>query len=484
MDSHTLFYDKRKFHKQIFLSKNLGEMLGFFKTEIEHIKYRNLKDLLTSHFNEEKKDHKPLYFPEDLDSFSDNDFTNTYLNMEFNNDTIYSNFFDNNDDEYIKSNHTININHSLPTILGLRTNLSKPDIFKNCVYDTQVVFINVKDHPEGIQIFSDKNPLFFETTLDKISNAKFELIDIKTGKVPNFTIGTPTYIQVIIKNTLKMRPRFNVFLDSSDEVSQHFFPHNNPSDFTIKFPERLEFNKQWEVTLKNIFIGNDLYNIYKDSCWMKVFILQNAKADDDLSGSPSSSDLSFYEKHITLKDGKYKSIDELCAYIQTLFEKENLKLKIDLKNEHVRIRCYEEKITPVLVEFTLTFSPHLSNILGIDLLLKNENSIHFDNKNKFLATFKPNISLLTPTNFIVLCDVVSNSVFGSKSINILKLLSVNFNPMHELIQFSFYQDEFVDLNIKEFSSIRIRIVDTTGDLIKSEQSHPTRCQIQFLKHEV
>ena len=139
---------------------------------------------------------------------------------------------------------------------------------------------------------------------------------------------------------------------------------------------------------------------------------------------------------------------------------------------------------PVLVEYTLTLSPYLSNILGVDILLKNENSIHFDNKTNFLATFKPNISLLIPTNFIVLCDVVSNSVFGSKSVNILKLLSVNFNPMHELIQFSFYHDEFVDLNIKEFSSIQIQIVDTTGDLIKSEQSYPTRCKIQFLKQEL
>ena len=58
--------------------------------------------------------------------------------------------------------------------------------------------------------------------------------------------------------------------------------------------------------------------------------------------------------------------------------------------------------------------------------------------------------------------------------NILKLLSTNFDPNKEIIDLSFYQDEFIDLNLKEFSSIRIQVVDTTGNLIKSGKSYPTR----------
>jgi hypothetical protein len=51
----------------------------------------------------------------------------------------------------------------------------------------------------------------------------------------------------------------------------------------------------------------------------------------------------------------------------------------------------------------------------------------------------------------------------------------------DIINFAFHQEEFVDIAIKEFTSIRIQIVDTTGDLIKSTQKYPTRCQIQFMK---
>ena len=178
-------------------------------------------------------------------------------------------------------------------------------------------------------------------------------------------------------------------------------------DFKIKFPERLQFSKQWEISLKTIFIGNDLYNIYQDSCWIKARIIRKKSADVDLSGNsypdvPNQDNVQFEEIIIALEDGKYKSIDELVAYIQRLMIKENLELQIKIVDNHVRIKCLELS-DHLLVEYSLTFSPYLSNILGIDIALK-ENVIHFLFKKHFIATFKPNIFLLVPTNFIVLCD--------------------------------------------------------------------------------
>ena len=431
-----------------------------------------------------RKYHGRNYHNADLSSYSNNEFTNDYIKREFSNDTRYYKIANKKGLHKIKASNEINLSDKLPEILGLRTNLTKPDIYKNYKYDTIISFIKVKDNPEGIQIFSDTNPSFFETSLEKIANAKFELIDVNTGKIPNFSIGVPTYIQVQAQNNPIMRKKFNVFLDSSDEVSKNFFPSNNPVDFKIKFPERLQFSKQWEISLKTIFIGNDLYNIYQDSCWIKARIIKKKTLDVDLSGNsypnvPNQDNVQYEEINIALKDGKYKSVDELVAYIQSLMDKGNLKFEIKIIDNHVRIKCLE-KSDHLMVEYSLTFSPYLSNILGIDIALK-QNVIHFVFKKHFIATFKPNIFLLVPTNFIVLCDIVSESVFGSKSIKILKLLSTNFNPTDEIIHFSFHQDEFVELNIKEFSSIQIQIADTTGNIIKSGKSVPTRCQIQFLK---
>ena len=123
----------------------------------------------------------------------------------------------------------------------------------------------------------------------------------------------------------------------------------------------------------------------------------------------------------------------------------------------------------------------LANILGFDRSNLNEFIIPLHIKRSFSATYSPDIDLLVPRNFMILCDVVSESVFGSKSIKILKLLSTNFDRKKEIINLGFHQEEFVNIAIKEFASIRIQIVDTTGELIKSKQKYPTRCQIQFMK---
>ena len=100
-------------------------------------------------------------------------------------------------------------------------------------------------------------------------------------------------------------------------------------------------------------------------------------------------------------------------------------------------------------------------------------------QNEYIATYQPTISLLVPTNFVVLCNIVNESVFGNKSIQILRLLSTNFDSEKDIIHFSFYQDEPVDLHVKEFSTIRIQILDATGNLIKALGSFPTRCQLLF-----
>jgi hypothetical protein len=162
-------------------------------------------------------------------------------------------------------------------------------------------------------------------------------------------------------------------------------------------------------------------------------------------------------------------------------------LNIKLENGLLHLECYEpdEHTTSlaqyVLKFYTLTVSPALSNILGLDRSTNKKTKIEFDKEKTFLASYRPNISLLVPTNFIILCDLITESVFGSKTIKILRLISSDYDPTKEIQHFTFHHDEFINLNIREFSSIRIRIADTTGNLIKSEHSHPTRCQIQFMK---
>ena len=419
----------------------------------------------------------PLFKSEDLQTFSKDVNVQDILDVKWDNDHRY--FRISQDGDVVDSFHNkvtsaskIDLEQGKPVLLGLRTSLSKPDIFKNCEYDTQLEFLNVKDMAGGIQIFEVQHPTLLSTSIEKISNAEFELIDIDTGARPNFSAGTPTFIHFHVNDQPPMSMRFNLFLDSSDRLSHAYFPSNSPADFCIKLPERLEFNKAWEIALKNIFIGNDLFNIYSKSCWFSFDIITKKTFDANV------------DTRIFLDDGLYKTTKELCEYIQSIFERKKLKLKISVRNKsnRVKIICEEEKKNRSgYYKLIMKMSPALSNILGFDRANDRDFVIPFEIKRSCSATYSPNIDLLTPRNFMILCDVVSESVFGSKSIKILKLLSTNFERERDIINFTFHQDEFVDIAIKEFTSIRIQIADTTGELIQSSQKYPTRCQIQFMK---
>ena len=488
-DGLSTFWDKRYMGLDIFLSNDLCQLLGFTKGTLVEDPSNNLQGIVFKNFQnktlpnirgETEWVYSKVYREEDMRTFTNDTNVQYILDFDWGNEQRYLRIpldrpvMDSIFSKVISTNK-INLEQEKPVLLGLRTSLSKPDIFKNCSYDTQIEFINVRDMAGGIQTFEVEHPSLYNTSIQKVSNAKFELVDIDTGQVPNFAAGTPTFIHSHVSHRNTMNNRFNLFLDSSDKLSNTYFPTNTPADFRIKLPERLEFNKRWEIALKNIFIGNDLFNIYSESCWFSVKIITEKTFDANI------------ETRISLEDGLYKTTKEVCDHIQALFIQHNFDLKISLKNKSNRVKItYEgEKLTIKFkgsARYILKMSPMLANILGFSRKIEDDFELHFDIKKNYSSTYSPNINLLVPRNFMILCNVVSESVFGSKSIKILKLLSTNFEPGREIMDFNFHQDEFVGMAITEFASIRIQIVDTTGDLIRSKHRYPTRCQIQFMKH--
>ena len=482
-DGFSTFYDKGYMALDIFVSNELCEILGFTGRELEDLKCNSLRGLLFSNYiNKKTRDRSEgLFKAEDLKRFTEDENIRELIDYSWGDTHKYCRISQDRDiiasfDAYVTSTGKIDLAKRGSVLLGLRTSLTKPDIFKNCVYDTQIEFLNVRDRAGGVQVFEVHHPTLHHTTIEKISNAKFELIDIDTGKRPNFSQGSPTYIHFHVSEKDEMSTRFNIFLDSSDELSSHYFPTNSCADFRIKLPERLVFGREWEIALKNIFISNDLFNIYGGSCWINVKMTKNPAT------VPVFED--FIDKTIYLEDGLYKTEKGLCEYIQSLFEHEKLKLKISFRNKtnQVKITCGETRSRGGYLKYIVTISPMLANILGFDRTNSNNFVIPFRILRKSLqAAYAPNIELLTPRNFMILCDLVSESVFGSKSVNILKLCSTNYDRERKILTFSSHQDEFVELAIKEFASIHIKIVDTTGNPIKSGGFYPTRCQIQFKK---
>jgi hypothetical protein len=64
-------------------------------------------------------------------------------------------------------------------------------------------------------------------------------------------------------------------------------------------------------------------------------------------------------------------------------------------------------------------------------------------------------------------------------LRLLKLVGINGRETSDLLSFDFLQNEFVQLGVKDFDSISIRIVDTTGRDVETDSTIPTRLQIIF-----
>ena len=457
---YTNVYMNNKTNLDIYLSSDLVYILGFSVSQFGGDYTASLRELAEINMSKRSDSDLPNVFHRRANVFADkfqiadyqcttsNQKANEILDMDFplNHEFFHINKENDRNLSFATSHFKIDLSAIRPEILGLRTNLKTPDIFKNSLYDTQVEFINVKDHPQGIQIHEVKNPVFFDTTIEKISSANFELIDISSGRLPNFSPGTPTYVHLLVNNNPKMSKRFNVFLDSSDKYSKHLFPTNVPHDFTIKLPERLQFDKKWAMTLKKIFIGNDLYNMYRDSCWFEINVIRTLpsnKEDNDVPTfhnqvppdyfqifDPVTDEYIYDQLHSQAKfhipDMRIKNITDLCALLQNNFDQNNIKIKIWVQNERVCLKLMKNEEYQ-LTEYSVKFSPHLANILGLDKSGEGEMKLQFQTRPKFTAAYTSNVSLLAPTNFIVLCDVVSESVFGDKSVKILKFLSTSFD---------------------------------------------------------
>ena len=114
-------------------------------------------------------------------------------------------------------------------------------------------------------------------------------------------------------------------------------------------------------------------------------------------------------------------------------------------------------------------SSYLSYILGYNAEVSEIGQyLRFDQNLEYLAPYNADVFRIYPNNMIVGCDIVDNTIFGGQHLKLLRLVANNTHPSSDLISFDFHQDEYVDLGVRDFKSIRISIMDVTGQVLKSE----------------
>ena len=353
----------------------------------------------------------------------------------------------------------------IEALYGIKSNISEKLSVRNAGYD-DIISVFVGNKTNDVVHIDFKNPTFFFTRKELLSRATFQIIDIASNSVPNFAVGSPTYIQVVIRKKKNMEKKFNIFLDSSCEKSKAAYPENNATNFTIDLPERLSFRRNWHVTLKSLFIPDSIQNV--PECFM--FYWRGRPLD---SGGFEVS----HKVNLKLKEGNYPTIENILTNLSEQISEAKLPITMEQHDGRVKISCPTTLQSDTVI--SITMSPDLAPILGFTKPFERFHGFNLTEYDSYLAPYEPNLFVTYPKNLIISCDVVDNTIFGGEHVKLLKMVTNTMHPSTNILDFEFLQDEYVDLNVREFRSIKIAILDATGNPVKTDSSIPTRLQLMF-----
>ena len=351
------------------------------------------------------------------------------------------------------------------TLYGIKSNISEILTVRNAGYDDIIsVFVGNKTNDTVHVDF--KNPTFFPTRKELLSRATFQIIDVASNTAPNFAVGSPTYIQVVVRKKKNMEKKFNIFLDSSCEKSKAVYPENNATNFTIDLPERLSFRRNWHVTLKSLFIPDSIQNV--PECFITYF---QGRTDDD------GGFIVLHKVNLKLKEGNYPTIDSILNDLSEQILEAELPIRLEQHEGKVKISCPTFLQSKTVI--SISMSPDLAPILGFTKPFERFVGFNLSEYDSKIAPYEPNLFATYPKNLIIGCDVVDNTIFGGEHVKLLRMVTNNRHSISKILSFEFLQDEYVDLNVKEFKSIQIAIMDATGNIVKTDSSTPTRLQLTF-----
>ena len=349
------------------------------------------------------------------------------------------------------------------TLYGIRSNISDPTIC-SAKYDTLVSVFKAYSKQDVLNIVFD-NPCFFKTRKELLSRAHFNIVDLDSKQSnQEASIGAPTYIHTIVKEVpFRMKRPFTIFLDSACTISKNLYPKNTNTDFIIELPERLNFRRDWTVTLKTLFLSNKLQNVDDCTCRYTLF-------DDEMNF--------LVDTKFTLKNGSYSTLASLLHQISEEFKRNQMPFSIEVYGGG-RVKIKRTTEIKDGNKLQLTLNKHLACILGYTSSTIDRQSLRFDQKSEYFAPHDPNLYLRYPKNLIIGCNIVNHTIFGGQHVKLLRLITNSDNLDSDILSFEFLQDEKVNLGIREFKSIHISIMDTTGSPVKSESKLSSRLQLMF-----
>lgn len=388
------------------------------------------------------------------------------------------------------------VNESYQT-LALKSNLSY-DTISSYGWNNIVSIFTLNKLDKGIIHLEFNNPTFFPSSHQKLCRAKFSIIDTETNQAPHFSLGSPTFIEVVVRHQIpRMKNPFHILLDSSCVESKKRFPKNNNTEFIIQLPQRMEFQRDWSVCLKSIHYSTNFRRIY-DAEFTYTLVSEAGRRITIRTIIPHDKVWNIqelieylnntFDRYISfrlLDDGKvfifhlitdykkrreeflsYKANEDNHDYGKAFISTDNYgKLIVSTVDENAITHSHSE----------ISMSSNLASILGFDFRSKK-----LTPKERIISKYASNFNVLIPHQFIVCCNIVEESILGGQRVQILKYFSKQISDDLDVVDHHFINNDFVTLNLKNFDRIHIRIADITGNTIRCDSITPTRLQLLFI----
>ena len=357
------------------------------------------------------------------------------------------------------------------TNFGVRSTLCLNPVIRGTYADNVVCMFTIEKTLNPIEVkITLNNSFFLSTTKHLISNACFEIINLKTNTVIPSSSIKETIIEVFVKSSSfdKMKRPFSMLLQSDEEKSLQIYQHNNNMKFSIELPQRKELVGDWSVVLKGLTMTSNIANVQENDLF---YISLFSYADKSFTNPPVS--LIYY-----LPAGFYSKKIEMINPINTWLEEENIHLKFEItRNNRVKLkRTNNNYDSYAFVELTL------SSYLSIALGFENETVFNPVKHKDKTAQFVGNLNIGIPTDIMIKCDLIYNTLVGNRSIKMLRYIT-NFNSQlnKSIINFQFKDIVPCMIENKSFSKIQFEFCTVNDDrLILARNDHHSFIHLLFV----
>lgn len=367
-------------------------------------------------------------------------------------------------------------------VYGLRSSLCREPIMFGSTNDNVVCMFTIEKTRHSTEVIvTVNNSIFHLTTKNHLSQAYFEIINLKTNTVIPSSNVQPSVIEIDIKDRsfTRMHPPFTMLLHSDESKSLENNPINTNMKFTMELGKIMDLNSNWTAVLKGLSMTSKIFNVQDDSFYLGFLDYYTV----DGAGDQIDNEKTFISKKYSLPPDYYSNVTEMIDKLNQWMKQENIYIQFSIKGagkkSFVNIQNTSTESYDKNRKIYLNISRNLSIALGCDI--KNEINYFPILQKNYTCERIGNINIGTPTNIILKCDLIAITAVGNRKVKMLRHIT-NFNNKlkDSIMNFQFKDVDPCVIETKSFSKISFEFCTIDDKLILARNDVPSFVHILFV----